>query len=202
MVKTTILRAIRAVPTDVDGWMRLYNDVHPDPLGTGKGLTRFCHPDFDFTVLYMTPRLQTAFVEVLVRGCHDGRDEAVITEDELEAVRIASISSRAPLQLVDLTGSAMVAQRLHSGIVGNTDQRAGRAFARDLYTERPDIDGILYPSRLVHDEICVAVYDRAVAKLSAVKGKTLNEDARMPAILQNLNIVRGAVDPDACDDED
>lgn len=104
---------------------------------------------------------------------------------ELEGFRVAQIRSLTKLNLVDLSGNKMIRDRLRSGIVGNTDHRSGRSFSRMLRETRPDIDGILYPSRLIHDKVCIAIYDHAVQKLDAENGETLNQDRRMPGIMSD-----------------
>ena len=104
---------------------------------------------------------------------------------ELEGFRVAEIRLLTKLNLVDLTGNKMIRDRLRSGIVGNTDHRSGRSFSRMLRETRPDIDGILYPSRLIHDKVCIAIYDHAVQKLDAENGETLNQDRRMPGIMSD-----------------
>ena len=109
---------------------------------------------------------------------------------ELDGFRVAEISSSTKLNLVDLTGNKMIRDRLASGIVGNTDHRSGRSFSRKLRETRPDIDGILYPSRLIHDKVWIAIYDHAIRKLDAENGETLNQDQRMPGIMIGLNIKR------------
>ena len=82
----------------------------------------------------------------------------------------------------------MIYHGLPSDIVGSTDQDSGQIFSTNLYLTRPDVDGIMYPSRLVHDAVCRAVYDRAKFILGVHIGKTLDEDSRIPHIMRNLNI--------------
>ena len=134
--------------------------------------------------------METAFVEVLVRSKFDRKLHATVEENELRNFRVAEVSSIARLNLVDLTGNKMIRDRLHSGIVGNTDHRTGRSFSRKLKETRPEIDGILYPSRLIHDKVCLAIYEPAIRKLDAVNGETLNEDRRVPRIMRDINLRR------------
>ena len=89
---------------------------------------------------------------------------------------------------MNLTGDRMISHGLPSEIVGSTDHDSGQIFSANLYHTRPEVDGIIYPSHLVHDSICLAIYDRAKFKLRAHLSKTLDEDSRTPDIMRNLNI--------------
>ena len=191
MTSKTLLNSIPSLPKDVRQYYRIYPDQYNgSPLGVGLGLSRFCREDYPFKVLYLAETLETAFVEVIVSNEYDGKVRATVEENELKNFRIAEISSRVQLNLVDLTGNKMISNRLHSGIVGNTDHRSGWSFSRKLRETRPEIDGILYPSRLVHDKVCLAIYEPAIQKLDAINGETLNEDRRVPRITCDLNLRR------------
>lgn len=167
MLNYSVLKNLSCENLDVEKWIRVYLSKYPDPLGTGTNASRFCDPTSNFSVLYLAKNLTTSFVEVIVRDKHDGLSNLNIPEVLFKKMRIAEISSHIPLTVLNLTGDRMIYHGLPSDIVGSTDQDSGQIFSTNLYLTRPDVDGIMYPSRLVHDAVCLAVYDRAKFKLGA-----------------------------------
>ncbi len=190
MFNSPILKTVNYELIEISGWIRLYQSKFPSPLGIGSRPSRFCDPKYNLSVLYLAMNLKTSFVEVLVRDKHDGLTQLTISQDSLREIRIAEISSILPLRIVNLTSDNMITQGLPSDIVGSSDHAEGQKFSASLYHSRPDIDGILYPSRLVHDAICLGIYDRAIYKLTARLGRTLDVDARIPEIMKSLRISR------------
>ena len=170
MFKNSVLKSLTYERIEVANWIRIFGKEFPDPLGTSNRLSRFCNPKYNSSVLYVARSLQTAFVETMVRDKHDGLTLMTIPERILSKKRIAEVSSTVPLRVVNLTGTNMISQGLPSDMVGSADQTIGQDFAASMYNLKPEIDGILYPSRLVHDEVCLAVYDRAIYKLNVNLG--------------------------------
>lgn len=120
-----------------------------------------------------------------MRDQFNDQKEAYFLPQEIRLLSVARVSSIEPLQVVDMTGGAMISHRLRSGIVGNPDQLSGRAFSRDLYAANSNADAILYPSSLIHDATCLAVYDRAIHKIVTVSCDPLYEESRLPVILRD-----------------
>jgi hypothetical protein len=71
--------------------------------------------------------------------------------------------------------------------VGARNHEAGRAFARAIYTEHPDIDGVLYPSRLTGAD-CYAVFDRALTRLREMDKGELKHHPALVDILEKYDI--------------
>ncbi len=188
MVKRSVLKSIITRRVNINNAVRIYQSKYPEPLGVGPSYSRFCHPSYAFKVVYLAVNLRTACGEVLLRDQFNDQNEASIDVQEIKSLTVARISSVESLQIVDMTGGAMISHRLRSGIVGNTDHRSGRAFSRDLYAANPRVDGILYPSRLIHDATCLAVYDRSIDKLTVVSCDPLDEDPRLPRILKDWRV--------------
>jgi hypothetical protein len=59
---------------------------------------------------------------------------------------------------------------------------AGQALARSIYAEHPDVSGIIYPSRLTGED-CIAVFDRAIQKLTVLDACALKDHRELPALL-------------------
>lgn len=157
------------------------------PLGMGFGETRFASPSRAFRVLYLGRTLTTAVAETIVRDRFVGRRGRLITEDEILAWGVAEVRAVATLALLDLTGSGLVQMGVPTNTVRGKAHGPGRRFSETLHACAPDIDGILYPSRLTN-ELCIVVYQRAVPKLRAVALCPLVDQRALVSALQNLNV--------------
>ncbi len=64
---------------------------------------------------------------------------------------------------------------------------AGQALARSIYTEHPDVEGVIYDSRLTGDD-CIAVFDRAIPKLTVLDACALMDHPELPMLLEQAGI--------------
>jgi hypothetical protein len=136
------------------------------PLGMGYGETRFASPSKDFKVLYIAQTLIAAVAETIVRDRFVHKARRRLTEEEIGAWGIAEVEANAPLSLLDLRTTGPVRLGIPTNVVRSKAHGPGRRFSEALYALAPAVDGIMYPSRLTND-ICIAVYDRAVSRLNA-----------------------------------
>lgn len=149
------------------GWLRVTPLAFTaTPLGLGYGETRFASPSRAFRVLYLGRDLVTGIAETVIRDRFVGRARRRVTEEEILAWGVTSVSARAPLSLLDLRATGPIRLGIATDTVRAKSHKAGRAFSEALYRAAPAIDGIVYPSRLTNAD-CIAVYDRAVPKLEA-----------------------------------
>jgi hypothetical protein len=157
-------------------WRRIYASTHPDPLGHAPTLSRFSDPTGSrFGIVYLGSSTKVAFAEVLVRDRGEARIEPTrIPLAELEAYTCADIRLAANLNLVDLTGDGRLKLRVPSDVVGARDQTLARVWSEAFFDHSARADGILYPSRL-NGERNIALYDRAVAKLTPMAASRLVE---------------------------
>ncbi|MBV9736048.1 MAG: RES family NAD+ phosphorylase [Acidisphaera sp.] len=148
-------------------WRRLYQTRHPDPLGSRPAHSRFSHPSGTaFGVVYLGSSVKVAFHEVILRDRADARSGAVlIPYAELEAYTCAEIIAVSELRLVDLTGDAPLKMGVPSDVAGARDQTLARQWSAAFHTHPDRVDGVYYPSRL-NEERNIALYDRALAKLT------------------------------------
>jgi hypothetical protein len=148
-------------------WRRLYPARHPDPLGLGRSSGRFGDPTGTrFRVLYLAASVTAAFHEVVLRDRGDGRNGAVpIPMAEIAALACAEIVVASPLTLVDLTGDGRLKMGVPSDVTGARDQAPSHLWSAALHAHPAAPDGVLYPSRL-NGERCIALYDRAIGKLT------------------------------------
>jgi hypothetical protein len=150
-------------------WRRLYATKHPDPLGFGYGLSRFSDPTGTaFAVVYLGSSVKVAFIEVILRDRGEGRvDPVPIAYAELERFTCAEIVVREELKLVDLCGDGALRMGVPTDVVRAKDQTLARLWSEAFHAHSDRINGIFYPSRL-NEERNIAIYDRALAKLSVL----------------------------------
>lgn len=161
----------RTTNLDLTGFVRIIPRQHEaTPLGMGFGKTRFASPKDAFKLVYVAEGSCIALAETLVRDRFQGRTTRKISEDEFDAWSICEINTRESLTVLDLHDPACNLLNVPTDVVHARNQKAGRRFSQDLY-EQTALDGILYPSRM-QGRPCVAVYDRAVAKL-ALQGRAI-----------------------------
>ncbi|WP_166038534.1 RES family NAD+ phosphorylase [Sphingosinicella sp. YJ22] len=152
------------LPFDATGYLRIiWDDYRATPTGMGDGKTRFASPDDSFKLLYAARDLATAIAETIVRDRFERRRKRQLMEEELDQRAIASLVCTTKLRLLDLRGSGTNRLGVSTDVVRGKSQRPGRSFSARLYRES-SLDGIIYASRITNDD-CVAVYDRAAAKL-------------------------------------
>lgn len=154
-----ILREL-AVSIDVTGYLRIMDAAHrTTPTGMGYGKTRFASPTDSFKLLYVAQDLQTALAEAIIRDRYQGKQKRELLEEDVEQSVIASMTSLAPLKLLDLRASGASRLGVPTNAVRGRAQQSGRRFSQELY-DTTDFDGIVYMSRITNAE-CVAIYDRA-----------------------------------------
>jgi hypothetical protein len=188
---------VRLDPGVIDGLRRVvtpraYVRLTPlkyaaSPLGMGFGETRFASPTRSFKVLYLGRALTTAVAETLVRDRFVGRRRRLVTMDEVETWGVTEVMAVSPLTVLDLTGSALVQLGVPTNAVRGKAHGAGRRFGESLHAEAPDIDGILYPSRLTNG-ISLAIYQRAVSGLRATPVSPILDQPGLVTALRDLNV--------------
>jgi RES domain len=135
------------------------------PLGTGYSPSRFSSATKAFKVLYIACDVETALAETIVRDRFEGKAKRLLAEEEMELWGATEVSAVAPLKVMDLRTKGAVLLGVSTDAVRGKAQRSGRALSQAIH-RTTDADGILYFSRLTVAP-CVAVFDRAAAKLTA-----------------------------------
>ncbi len=157
------------------------------PLGLGYGQTRFASPTRSFRVLYLGRNLTTAVAETLVRDRFVGRRRRLFSLDDIQECGVTQVSASLPLAILDLTGSGLLQLGVATDAVRGKAHGHGRRFSEGLHAQAPDIDGVLYPSRLTN-QACIAVYERAVGKLRSSPLESLVDQPTLVPALRALNI--------------
>lgn len=172
---------------------RIFLARHPNPLGFGKTPSRFSDPreltEADrFGVLYLGSTLKVCFLEAILRDQRNGRvGDFPLEETELRAKSVAEIVATRTLNLVELRGDGPVRMGIPSDVARGSDQTLARAWALALYEHPAAVDGIVYQSRL-NGEDNVAIFDRALPSLRAVKVEPLMATRDLASVLNDLKV--------------
>lgn len=158
--------AARTGPVDLADWPRIIPDRHrTTPCDAGFGSSRFSSPGQLFRVLYAAQDFPTALAEAVIRDRFVGRERRYLYRPYLESLAATTISTTAPLTLVDLTGGGAYDMGVDTDAKGSRAHVAGQAFAEALHRQAA-VDGIIFDSRLTGAP-CAAIFDRAFARLQA-----------------------------------
>ncbi len=161
-----------------------------------EGNNRYDDPAGRFGTLYLAFDLDTALMESVfhTHRWHRTRQRN-ITQNEVKLRMVRAVGVAQELRLVDLTAPSVMAAEL--GL--NLSQLSSRRY---LHTQRistrihavqdaeglPHFDGVLYPSRNNHPAACVALFDRASAKVGLVDDIDLIDHRDWPGFVASFKI--------------
>ena len=178
----------RILTVQIAGWPRVIPLRHrATPASAGLGSSRFSDPDRTFRVLYAGENFATAFAEGVVRDRLAGKSRRFLYRPYIEQLALTEIASSRPLVLLDLTGEAAYELGVDTDVRGSRAHTAGQMFSRAVHAQMPDVDGLLFPSRLT-DKRCIAAYDRAFDDLSGTPPIGLIQADQLAAELERLDI--------------
>ncbi|MFK0206313.1 RES family NAD+ phosphorylase [Agrobacterium sp. NPDC090283] len=172
---------------------RIYASAFPDPLGYGKTPSRFSDPRRRdparrFGVVYLGDTLKVCFLEAVLRDRRDGLvGDLPIEEKEIYARRYAVIETIDDLRLADLREDHAIRMGVPTDVAKSSRQTLARAWSLAFHEHRSAPDGIIYPSRL-NGHTNLAIFDRAVAKLSAVRITPLIGAPGLAAVINDLRV--------------
>jgi len=148
-----------------------------------------------FGVLYLGETLKVCFLEAVLRDQRDGVIGALpMREDELDMWLYAEIEVRSLLTLADLREDQAIRMGVPSDVHRASRQTLGRAWSAAFHDHPSAPDGIIYPSRL-NGHANLAIYDRAIPKLAAIRLRRLSSVPELSTVLDDLNVA--LVSPDA-----
>lgn len=135
------------------------------------------------------PSAKVAFVETILRDAADGRGgDFVVDMAEIEKRSLASPRVIQDLRLIDLTDDNCLRMGIPSDVVGAKDQTLARTWSAAIHTHPDQPDGVYFASRL-NGQGCIALYDRALAKLAAVSmPRLLDCGVELAQILDDLDV--------------
>jgi RES domain len=128
------------------------------------------------------------FLEAVLRDQRDG----VVGEIEIEEAEItdrlySEIAIGRALKLVDLRSDLPVKMGIPSDVVRGRTQTLARKWSLAIYEHPAAVDGIIYPSRL-STEVNLAVYDRAVSKLTPRSTGPLEKAPNIGRLLTDFQV--------------
>lgn len=128
--------------------------------GRRDGTSRWDDPDGEFGVLYLGRSPVGAFAETMLRTPTDRN----VLWSRAEQKRQAAFRPLKPLRLAKLHGEGLAWFGVTAAQIAESDYSVPQALSRRIHDDFP-VDGIQYRSRFDNDELCVALFDRADAKL-------------------------------------
>jgi len=182
---------IETVPAGRFG--RIYASAFPDPLGYGKTPSRFSDPRRRdparrFGVVYLGDTLKVCFLEAVLRDRRDGLvGDLPIEEKEIYARRYAEIETIVGLRVVDLREDHAIRMGVPTDVAKSSRQSLARAWSLAFYEHQTVPDGIIYPSRL-NGHTNLAIFDRAIPKLSAVRVVALIGAPGLATVINDLRV--------------
>lgn len=174
-------------------YRRIWLASYPDPLGFGKGRSRFSDPRRRvdagrFGVLYLGSSLKVCFLEAILRDDRDGVVGTLpISRTVLTDRAVAAITPTRDLNLLDLRGDGPVRMGIPSDVVRGAKQSLARAWSVAFREHPASIDGIIYPSRL-NGEYNLAIYDHAVPALACTGVVPLIRAKGLVKVLRDLSV--------------
>jgi hypothetical protein len=178
----------RVIAARLLDWPRILPNKHrATPADAGYGSSRYSSPTGAFRVLYAADNFSTTFAEAVVRDRFEGKSRRYLYRPHLEQVCLTAISSSHDLAFLDLRGAATYELGIDTDASRARDHTIGQDFSQAVHDQMPDIDAILFDSRLTTGA-CVAVYDRAFSALSGSIPIGLMQTALLPAEVTRLGI--------------
>jgi hypothetical protein len=189
----------RIIEARMADWPRILPSRHRStPASAGFGSSRFSSLAGTFRVLYAADNFPTAFAEAVVRDRFEGKTRRFLYRPHLEQLCVTSINSSRKLALLDVRGATLYEMGIDTDASRARAHTSGQALSEAVHADMPDVDGILFSSRLTTGD-CVAIYDRAFPALSGTPPVALIQAALLPGELTRLDITvrrkRGYVRP-------
>jgi hypothetical protein len=139
-------------------------------------------------VLYLGSTFKVCFVEAVLRDQGDGRTgDLLLDERDLAARSYADVEVTEPLMLVDLREDGPLRMGVPSDVARGSKQSLARLWSVAFHEHPVGPDGIIYPSRL-NGETNLAVYGRAVGKLTVVSISPLLRQSGLARVLHDLKV--------------
>ena len=188
---TLVTKTVPALET----FHRIFSKRYPDPLGFGRTPSRFSDPRVHlppserYGVLYLGSAFEGCVFETLLRDRFAGQvDPPLLTRDEIVERVCAEIVVNADLELVDLTGRGPHRMRVPTDVAHHSQHDLSQQWALAFHQHPARVDGIYYSSRHQNEMVNLAVFDRAVGKLSPGSQMSISAHPQWPILVAVLNI--------------
>jgi len=134
---------------------------------------RFNAPGYEYGVCYFGLSLDVAFAETLLRN----PSSRLLGGSDLAVRSISTGHLTRGLQLVQLHGPGLNRLEITAETVHGPHDIC-RRLALELWRHPKQVDGIAYRSRFDDDELCVALFDRAIDAIAIDATEGLLDDMR------------------------
>ena len=141
-----------------------------------------------FGVYYAGSTFEVAFLETIVRDTKNlNPGTLLLSSRELQRYVHVEIVVREPLELADLRAGNAITMGIPTDAIRARSHREGQRTSLALYVHPDRPDGICYSSRLNQHEN-IAVYDRAIHKLSPGPTRRLSRCPELAPVLDRYRI--------------
>lgn len=177
-------RALNLVPYDGARLFRAFQTRHPDPLGYVPARNRFSDPRIQpdpkdnpsdvFATVFFGASVETCVLETIIRDTGVGTSGTAIpiSKSYMQSWSVAEVSCASPLRLLDLRADGCLQNKIPTDAVRAKSHLLGQLWAYAMLEHPDQPDGIMFSSRL-NEDTNVAVFDRAMAKMTAVSHRPL-----------------------------
>lgn len=121
-----------------------------------------------FGTCYLGLGLTVAFAESVLHDLEPTGGRFVLPASEIDSRFALSFKGR-PLRLANLTGTSLLRLGGHGEISGTSDYTLPQAWATALAAHPDRIDGLLYMSRRVNNDVAVVLFHRSGARLPGLQ---------------------------------
>ena len=153
--------AVRTVEIGT-AFYRCHSSQHGAVYFGKDGLNRFDDPCKQFGVCYLSFSPSGAFAETLLRKSSD----QVLQKSDLRSYCLTCLHTQETMMLVHCHGEGLKQNGFDSRIASCIDLRMTQSIARSLYDHAQQPDGLVYRARHDDDQLSIALFDRALNKLS------------------------------------
>lgn len=181
----------RSLPTEAIAAGAKLVRIHRSDLGPlfygASAQNRFDDPARAYGVGYFSTSVEGAFAETCLRDL----GVRFLQLSFLDARSFATIAVRRPLQLVSLHGAGL-AKLGATAAVSSGLHPIAREWSRAIHNHPAQPDGIMYRSNHDNGELCIALFERAGARLGGVESQPIMRDRqRLAALLARYKIGLG-----------
>ena len=117
------------------------------------------------------------------------RRRRILAFREAEPIVVVTLYTIGPLSLVDLRHDGSMRIGASTAVTHDADHRAGQSLSAATYSNVSEADGFVYQSRFT-GHMCMAVFDRAIAKLAVSDMTGLVRHPKFADVLIDYEITR------------
>jgi len=127
-----------------------------------NGRNRFDDPRRKFGVCYLSLSPSGAFAETLIRT----PTGQILQKSDLRDYCLTRIKTRRTLRFAHCHGEGLKRNGLDSQTSSHVDRRSTQSIAREFHDHNDEPDGLIYRARHDDDQISIALFEHASAKLA------------------------------------